>query len=105
MNGSKESIQGILSFLKEGPLSKDTQVIVGVPAIYLEHVKSNAPENVEVAAQNCYKAEKGAFTAFALQTGLKVIACIGETLEEREAGQTVEVVCRQINAISEKVQD
>lgn len=62
MNGTKSQINEILAFLKTGPLSDATEVIVGVPAIYLDYVKSNAPSNVEVAAQNCYKADKGAFT-------------------------------------------
>lgn len=62
MNGNKEQIGQILNFLKEGPLNADTEVVIGVPAVYLEFVKNNAPANVEVAAQNCYKAEKGAFT-------------------------------------------
>ena len=35
----------------------------------------------------------------ALDQGLKVIACIGELLSEREAGKTNEVVFRQLNAI------
>ncbi|XP_052746645.1 triosephosphate isomerase [Bicyclus anynana] len=37
--------------------------------------------------------------AHALEAGLKVIACIGETLEEREAGQTEDVVFRQTKAL------
>ena len=37
--------------------------------------------------------------AHALECGLKVIACIGETLEEREAGKTEEVVFRQTKAL------
>lgn len=36
----------------------------------------------------------------ALDEGLKVIACIGELLEEREAGKTTEVVFRQTKVIS-----
>jgi len=36
----------------------------------------------------------------ALAEGLKVIACIGELLSEREAGKTMEVVSRQIKAIA-----
>jgi len=44
-------------------------------------------------------------TAFALSEGLKVIACIGETLDEREAGQTEAVVFRQMKAISAQVKD
>lgn len=32
--------------------------------------------------------------------GLKVIACVGETLVEREAGKTTEVVFSQLQAIA-----
>ncbi|CAI2176139.1 2247_t:CDS:2 [Funneliformis geosporum] len=43
--------------------------------------------------------------AFALKSGLKVIACIGEKLDEREAGKTFEVVTRQLQAIAKVVND
>jgi triosephosphate isomerase (TIM) len=43
--------------------------------------------------------------AHALATGLKVIACIGETLEEREAGQTEAVVFRQTKALAATIKD
>jgi triosephosphate isomerase len=42
---------------------------------------------------------------YAQSVGLKVIACIGETLEEREAGRTQEVNERQLAAIAGKVKD
>jgi triosephosphate isomerase len=35
----------------------------------------------------------------ALAAGLVPIVCVGETLQEREAGQTEAVVCRQLNAV------
>lgn len=38
--------------------------------------------------------------AYALSQGLKVIACVGETLEQREAGSTLEVVAAQTKAIA-----
>lgn len=38
--------------------------------------------------------------AYALSQGLKVIACIGETLEQREAGTTMAVVAEQTKAIA-----
>lgn len=41
----------------------------------------------------------------ALSEGLKVIACIGETLQEREAGQTEAVVFRQTKALADAVKD
>lgn len=129
-----------------------------MPSIYLAQVRESLPQNVGVAAQNCYKVPKGAFTGeispamikdtnvewvilghserrnifgesdqvivnaylcglsppthlpfvqlvgekvgHALEEGLKVIACIGELLEEREAGKTTEVVFRQTKVIS-----
>jgi len=43
--------------------------------------------------------------AFALEAGLGVIACIGEKLEEREAGKTEEVVFKQMQAIAAKVKN
>lgn len=44
-------------------------------------------------------------TAHALAEGLKVIACIGETLQEREAGQTEAVVFRQSKALAATIKD
>jgi triosephosphate isomerase (TIM) len=41
----------------------------------------------------------GRRTATALEAGLRVIACVGETDEEREAGQTEAVLARQAEAI------
>merc|ERR1712098_776583 len=118
-------------------------VVVGVPEVYLEFARKALPSNVGVAAQNCYKAEKGAFTgelapamildcgaqwvilghserrnvfgetdeligekvAFALQSGLKVVPCFGEKLEEREAGNTLDVCYKQLAAIASGVSD
>ena len=42
----------------------------------------------------------GEKVGFALSKGMKVIACIGEHLSEREAGKTQEVVERQLKAIA-----
>lgn len=39
-----------------------SEVVVGVPAIYLEYAKNNLPTNVVASAQNCYKVPSGAFT-------------------------------------------
>ena len=40
---------------------------------------------------------------YAVSCGLKVIVCIGERLNEREGGQTEEVVYKQLKAISGKL--
>ncbi|KAJ5160197.1 Triosephosphate isomerase [Penicillium canariense] len=39
----------------------------------------------------------------AIEGGLSVIFCIGETLEEREGGKTIEVVTRQLNAAAKEL--
>jgi len=41
----------------------------------------------------------------AIESGLHVIPCIGEKLEEREAGKTTDVVFAQTDAIAAKVKD
>ncbi len=41
----------------------------------------------------------------ALDSGLNVLPCIGEKLDERESGKTEEVVFRQMKAIAENVKD
>lgn len=40
-------------------------------------------------------------TKAAIEGGLGVILCIGESLEEREANKTIDVVTRQLNAVAE----
>jgi triosephosphate isomerase len=47
----------------------------------------------------------GKQVAAALAQGLRVIACVGETLAEREAGQTMKVVERQMKAIAANIDD
>ncbi|KAG0081919.1 triosephosphate isomerase [Podila epicladia] len=49
--------------------------------------------------------EIGAKVAHALKAGLKVMACVGEKLEERENNKTTEVVFRQLAAIAKQVED
>jgi triosephosphate isomerase len=41
----------------------------------------------------------------AVGAGLGVIACVGEKLEEREAGKTKEVVERQLQAIAKEIDE
>lgn len=146
MNGSKAKIAEMCQALKGGQYgnsTRDADIVIGCPAVYLEYTHKLLPSFMHVAAQNCYKANSGAFTGeispsmildcgakwviighserrqlfgetdkliaekvgFALDNSLKVIACIGETLQEREAGKTFEVVCRQLDAIAEHVKD
>ncbi|PVI01444.1 Triosephosphate isomerase [Periconia macrospinosa] len=44
-------------------------------------------------------------TKAAVDGGLSVILCCGESLEQREAGKTIEVVTTQLKAVADKIQD
>lgn len=44
-------------------------------------------------------------TKFALDSGLGVVLCIGETLDERQSGITLDVCARQLDAVSKIVSD
>lgn len=44
-------------------------------------------------------------TKIAVDSGMTVLACIGELLDERESGRTNEVNTRQLNAIREQCED
>ncbi len=118
------------------------EVVVAPPATALRNVaQAVAGSHVEVAAQNLYPKNEGAYTgeisapmildagckwviighserrqyfgetdesvkqktAAALAAGLKPIVCIGETLEEREARKTMQVVFRQMDAFIDEL--
>jgi len=79
-----------------GEVSATQLVDFGVKAVILGHSERRRlfGETDEVVA---------AKVAVALKAGLKVIACLGETLDERKAGQTLAVVNRQLEAIAKSV--
>jgi len=143
MNGTKASIDELVKMLNEKGLNPNTEVVVGPPAVYLSYVRERLNKQIGVAAQNCYKVEKGAFTGdistamikdvgcewvilghserrhvfgesnqligekvgFALGSGLRLIPCIGEKLEEREANKTEEVCFSQMQAIAANIKN
>ncbi|KAH6762679.1 triosephosphate isomerase [Perilla frutescens var. hirtella] len=81
-----------------GEVSAEMLVNLNVPWVILGHSERRALLN----ESNEFVGDK---VAYALAQGLKVIACIGETLEQREAGTTVDVVAAQTKAIAERVSD
>ena len=144
MNNLKKDNEKLIELLNNSNINHDTtEVLVGPPALYVDFVRQKLTAKFHVAAQNCYKVEKGAFTGdispamikdvganyvilghserrnvfgesdqligekvkHALESGLNVLPCIGEKLEEREAGKTEEVVFRQLKHIAENIND
>jgi triosephosphate isomerase len=79
-----------------GEVSAEMLVNLGIPWVILGHSERRALLN----ESNEFVGDK---VAYALAQGLKVIACVGETLEQREAGSTVDVVAAQTKAIADRV--
>ena len=126
MNNDFSDIKPFLNYVKKNQKNRKN-LIVCVPSTLLKTFVDTAKGLVETGAENCYYAEKGAFTGeishkmvkstgasyviighserrqifgetnellakkleAALKMGLKVIYCIGETLEERTKFKSV----------------
>lgn len=81
-----------------GEIAADMLADTSVPWVITGHSERRSifGESDDVVAEK---------TAYAISKGILVIACIGEQLEEREAGDTMKVNERQISAIADKVSD
>jgi len=79
-----------------GEVSAEMLVNLDIPWVILGHSERRLLLN----ESNEFVGDK---VAYALSKGLKVIACVGETLEQRESGSTVDVVAAQTKAIAERV--
>lgn len=79
-----------------GEVSAEMLVNLDIPWVILGHSERRAL----IKESNEFVADK---VAYALGMGLKVIACVGETLEQREAGETLSVIAAQTKAIAEKI--
>ncbi|KDO69308.1 hypothetical protein CISIN_1g025540mg [Citrus sinensis] len=79
-----------------GEISAEMLVNLEIPWVILGHSERRLILN----ELNEFVGDK---VAYALSQGLKVIACVGETLEQREAGSTMDVVAAQTKAIADRV--
>ncbi|TPX34256.1 triose-phosphate isomerase [Synchytrium microbalum] len=127
MNASTKLVETLVKMLNEAKWSPETEVVVSPPSPYLDMVRKSLRKEVGVSAQNVYNAANGAFTGEVSPEFLKdlsvewtilghserrdifkesdeaIIACCGESLAEREANKTTEVIFRQLGAISAKI--
>ncbi|KAK9869785.1 hypothetical protein WA026_003517 [Henosepilachna vigintioctopunctata] len=62
MNGNKRIVGDLIEMLRSGSITPGNEVIVAVPAPYLDYFQQQKPNNIDVAGQNIYKEPKGAFT-------------------------------------------
>ncbi|XP_072953832.1 triosephosphate isomerase, cytosolic-like [Typha angustifolia] len=79
-----------------GEISSEMLINLGVPWVILGH----SERRLLLGESNEFVGDK---VAYALSQGLKVIACVGETLEQRESGSTMDVVAAQTKAIAERI--
>ncbi|KAK3876334.1 hypothetical protein Pcinc_018873 [Petrolisthes cinctipes] len=143
MNVDKSRIDSIVKFMTAASLDLSTEAVVGCPSCYLSYARQQLPNNIGVAAQNCYKVAKGNFSgeisaamiedcgcewvilghperrtifhepddlirekvAHALKSGLKVVACVCETKEDRDEGRTWQVLEAQMASLAASVSD
>ena len=86
----------------------DVQLILAPPFTHLDRVGGIIKGTpAALSAQNCADKDKGAYTGevsnekivLALAGGLRPIFCVGEKLEEREAGRHFDVVGAQIREV------
>ncbi|XP_060084860.1 triosephosphate isomerase-like [Ylistrum balloti] len=96
MNGLKPDIDEIVAFMNAGPLNENTDVVVSPPAIYLDYARQKLNANIGVAAQNCYKAGKGAFTGDISPEMIKDCGCewviLGHSERRNVFGENDELV-------------
>lgn len=62
MNGDKKSLGELIKTMNGATVDPNVEVVCGAPSIYLDFARSNLNAKFGVAAQNCYKVPKGAFT-------------------------------------------
>lgn len=77
-----------------------SEVVVGVPALYLSYAKSILPANVQVSAQNSYKVAKGAFTgeispAMLVDSGIPWVI-LGHSERRNVFGESDELISEKI---------
>ncbi|KAE8888991.1 hypothetical protein PF005_g10212 [Phytophthora fragariae] len=106
-NGTRSSVRELVAILNNSAVDpSQVDVVVAPPSLHLDLVQQLLQRNIAVCAQNrrAYYGETDEIVAKktkrALDLGLRVIFCVGETLEQRKAGQTLEVLTRQTKALA-----
>jgi len=79
-----------------GEVSAEMLTDAGIPWVILGHSERRAM---------CEESDQmvGIKVAYAISNGLSVMACVGETFDERQAGDTLNVCTRQLRAIVDNI--
>ncbi|RHY03179.1 hypothetical protein DYB25_011190, partial [Aphanomyces astaci] len=127
-NGTQASVASLIEMLNGVTVDTESvEVVIAPPAIFLATAKANLKPEIQVSAQNVNLTGLGAYTGEiaaehlverralygetdfvvaektkrALDHGLNVILCVGESLDERKSDQTLNVITRQLKAVAD----
>nr|CAX70868.1 triosephosphate isomerase 1a [Schistosoma japonicum] len=75
MNGSRADNKVLIHSLSEAHFCGDTEILIAAPFVYLNEVRQSLAKEIHVAAQNCYKVPKGAFTGEISPSMIKDVGC------------------------------
>ena len=122
MNGLQENLAE-LDALAQGYGDVECDILICPPATLIHRAASASGDTIAIGGQDCHAAETGAHTGAthvvlghserredhhesdtdvrlkaraAIDAGLKVVICCGESLEEREANNTLDIIGGQL---------
>jgi len=106
LNGDRASIEALSKTLNDAGFPADVDVIVAPPSAYLSYAREKLSPSIQVAAQNCYKVAKGAFTGEISPAMIKDVGCnwviLGHSERRHVFGENDKLISEKaIHAISE----
>ncbi len=79
------------------------EVVVAVPSPYLDYCRKQLPSSIGVAAQNCYKAAKGAFTGEVSVDMIKDLGCewvvLGHSERRNVFGESDQLIGEKVREV------
>ncbi|CAH8434216.1 unnamed protein product [Heterobilharzia americana] len=100
MNGSRSDNDTLIRTLSEAQFSDNTEVLVAPPSIFLRDVRDHLKRSIHVAAQNCYKVPKGAFTGEISPAMIKDVGCdwviLGHSERRNVFGESDELIAEKV---------